>query len=245
MEVRNEPLPAAPGLRPSVHDRHLRGTPRPAPGRFRRLHGQFRRMVRLRRLRLPGRGHRRGVLPAGRQDHRPARRLRGIRPVVHRPSHRRHRLGPYRRPLRPAQCPFAVDPDHVRRDLLHRPAAHLRPGRPGRTGAATGDPPGAGLLRLRRIRRRRGLPRRVRTGPQARLLHLPGASEHRRGPAVRLAVRRAALYPSEQRTTARMGLAPALPARRAAGSDRPLHSPAPGRHAEIPRDGRSDGEERR
>ena len=76
-----------------------------------------------------------------------------------------------------------VDSHHVGLDLPHRSPAHLRHdrdlGRPGPSRPAHGP----GLLRLRRVRRGRHLPGRVRTAGASRHLHVPRPGLHRLRPA--------------------------------------------------------------
>ena len=78
-----------------------------------------------------------------------------------------------------------VDPDHVRRDLLHRPDPFLRNHRNLGADPAADHPRGPGLLRLGRIRRGLGLPGGIRAGQPPRALRGRRAGQHGHRPAAR------------------------------------------------------------
>ncbi|CAK7283348.1 L-Proline/Glycine betaine transporter ProP [Streptomyces misionensis JCM 4497] len=181
-------------------------------------------MVRLRRLQLPRRHHRQGLLP-GRLPGRPGgllvrdlrRRLRGAAP-------RRTVLRAARRPGRPAEGARHHHDHDVGGHLRHRGHPGLRHHRHRRPAAAPAGPDGPGLLHRRRVRRRHHLRCRVRARPQARLPVQLARLRHLRRLRPRLGPRHGARPAADRRPDALLGLARALPDRRAARCDRPVHA---------------------
>ena len=125
------------------------------------------------------------------------------------------------------------DPADVGLDAGHRPAADLRHDRCRRPAAAVVPALPAGLLRRRRIRRRRGVSRRVRdrqaTRPDG---HVHGVVRGARVPD-RLGDGDAAAGAAARGCDGQLRLAHPVPDRRAAGPRRSLHPAAPGRHPAV------------
>ncbi len=134
--------------------------------------------------------------------------------------------------------PVVVDHYHVGGNDVDRGATVLCAGGTVGAGAAVAGAHGAGLFRFRRICRGRLVHRRICADLQARLLHQHGAGEHGGRPAGVADVGRP-LRHAQRRGHAVLWLAAAFPAGRAAGTDRPLHPPAAGGHAEVPPAGKA------
>ena len=123
----------------TIHDEHARqaeGTNACPESGSRRSDRQYRRVVRLRDLRLPGHLHRGQVLPVRGRHRGAAQHVRDLRRGVLHATARRLLLRAARRPDRPAARARDRDPADVRLDVRDRPGAELRHHRRGRAAGA-------------------------------------------------------------------------------------------------------------
>ncbi|EMP76812.1 proline/betaine transporter [Burkholderia pseudomallei MSHR1043] len=196
-------------------------------------------MVRLRRLQLHRRHARPGVLPVEQPVRAVARDVRHVRRRLPRAPARRDGVRAARRSHRPPARARDDDDHDGGRHVRDRPDPELRLDRPPRARAAPRRASRARLLDGRRVRRRGNLHRRVLDRQAPRL--------HGQLPRVRHADRlcdgrgrrRAADGFAVARRAAVVGLARAVPDRRPARPDRPVHPDEARGNARVQAAGRS------
>ncbi|CAA9512305.1 MAG: L-Proline/Glycine betaine transporter ProP, partial [uncultured Solirubrobacterales bacterium] len=227
------------GRRPARPQAHGRG------GRDR----QCGRVVRLRRLRLPRRDHRPGLLPGGPEQ--PG--LRDLRRLCRRAGHAADRRDLLRSAGRPGRAPDHAghhdDPDG-RSELRDRPTPFVRDVRHRRFDPALRLPPRSGLLDRRRVRRRDDLRGRAFAGQATRLPHELAGVRHARWLRARIRNRDRAHPCPSTRELPQLRMAHPLPHRRSTRSHRPLPAPQAQRDAGVRaepvlRRGRGSGPRRR
>ncbi|CAA9488854.1 MAG: L-Proline/Glycine betaine transporter ProP, partial [uncultured Solirubrobacterales bacterium] len=190
------------------------------------------RVVRLRRLRLPRRDHRPGLLP-GRPE-QPG--LRDLRRLCRRAGHaagRRDLLRSARRPSRAPDHAGHDDDPHGRSELRDRPAPLVRDVRHRRFDPALRLPTHPGLLDRRRVRRRDDLRGRAFAGQTARLPHELAGVRHARRLRPRIGNRDRAHACPPTRELPQLRVADPLPHRRSTRSRRPLPAPQAQRDAGV------------